>query len=267
MLRTTEIKSPLERYCWSGWHILSWWSGWWEGWTYSSVSCNFRLSQRLSQGIGMITKDIEILAVNPSTGISLNFIFLRFVQLWSSKLCVMCCLFTFRGYDGVVFILPAIVFDVTAGTLLTFGLYRRSRLYLSKMPLVKLIIQDGLLYFAVMFITNVSWLFLNIYSSRNNQLLFEGLSFLSPEGQVFLWTLLNCLNLTTDILSGCSKDGPLGMFPISSSTSELTGTWLSAQHRNHHDWAPDTQSKEVRSRRKRRAYIRRYNSKPEIRIF
>lgn len=89
---------------------------------------------------------------------------------------------TFRGYDGVVFILPAIVFDITAGTLLTFGLYRRTRLYRSKMPLVKLIIQDGLLYFAVVFLTNVSWLFFNIYSYGYNQILFEGLNFVSPEG-------------------------------------------------------------------------------------
>lgn len=125
---------------------------------------------------------MDVLAVNPFTAFSFNFIFLRFVQLGSSKLCVMCCLFTFRGYDGVVFILPAIVFDVTAGTLLTFGLHRRSRLYRSKMPLVKLIIQDGLLYFVVMFVTNVSWLFLNIYCSGYNQLLFEGLNFVSPEG-------------------------------------------------------------------------------------
>lgn len=89
---------------------------------------------------------------------------------------------TFRGYDGVAFILPAIVFDITAGTLLTFGLYRRSRLYRSKMPLVKLIIQDGLLYFAIVFLTNVSWLFFNIYSYGYSRVFFEGLNFVSLEG-------------------------------------------------------------------------------------
>lgn len=58
----------------------------------------------------------------------------------------------------MLYIAPAIVFDVIVGDLLTFGLYRRSRPYGKMMPLARLIIQDGLLYFTVVFMTNVGWI-------------------------------------------------------------------------------------------------------------
>ncbi|KAF9467840.1 hypothetical protein BDZ94DRAFT_1247868 [Collybia nuda] len=70
-----------------------------------------------------------------------------------------------RGLDSIMIILPAIVFDAVVGAFLTFGLYQRSASYRSNMPLVKLIIRDGILYFSALFITNVIWLVLSIYSS------------------------------------------------------------------------------------------------------
>jgi hypothetical protein len=58
------------------------------------------------------------------------------------------------------------VFDIIAGGLLTFGLYQSSGMYRSKMPLVELIIRDGLLYFAVVFVTNVAWLTVHVLESN-----------------------------------------------------------------------------------------------------
>jgi hypothetical protein len=63
---------------------------------------------------------------------------------------------------GIFFILPAVIFDVIVGGFLTFGLYRSSRSYITKMPLVGLIIQDGLLYFAVVFVTNMAWIVVHV---------------------------------------------------------------------------------------------------------
>lgn len=60
--------------------------------------------------------------------------------------------------SGILYILPAIIFDAIVGAFLTFGLYRRSRLYRTIMPLVRLIIRDGLLYFFVVFVTNIGWI-------------------------------------------------------------------------------------------------------------
>jgi hypothetical protein len=58
---------------------------------------------------------------------------------------------------GSLVIIPALVFDALVGGFLIFGLYQSSRLYGTKMPLVKLIVRDGILYFAVVFITNIAW--------------------------------------------------------------------------------------------------------------
>jgi hypothetical protein len=58
----------------------------------------------------------------------------------------------------LLFILPAVVFDAIAGVLLTYGLYQSYGPYRWKMPLVKLIIKDGVIYFAFVFISNVTWI-------------------------------------------------------------------------------------------------------------
>lgn len=65
-------------------------------------------------------------------------------------------------FSSAVFISPAIIFDTIAGGFLTFGLYQRSGALRSSMPLVRIIIQDGLLYFAVVFVTNIFWLLLHV---------------------------------------------------------------------------------------------------------
>lgn len=59
---------------------------------------------------------------------------------------------------------PTIVFDIIAGGLLTFGLYRQSRQYQAQMPLTRLIIRDGLLYFAVVFMSNIVWIVVHVLS-------------------------------------------------------------------------------------------------------
>jgi hypothetical protein len=55
-----------------------------------------------------------------------------------------------------LFVIPAVVFDTIAGGLLTLGLHRSSGVYRSKMPPVRLI------YFAVVFVTNVVWIFIHV---------------------------------------------------------------------------------------------------------
>ncbi|KAF9468277.1 hypothetical protein BDZ94DRAFT_1304560 [Collybia nuda] len=59
--------------------------------------------------------------------------------------------------SGVWFVIPAVVFDAAVGILLTVGLYRRSGQYRNQMPLVRLIIRDGTLYFFVVFVSNLTW--------------------------------------------------------------------------------------------------------------
>ncbi|KAF9467180.1 hypothetical protein BDZ94DRAFT_1249772 [Collybia nuda] len=74
---------------------------------------------------------------------------------------------------GLFYIAPAIVFDTTVGGLLTLGLYRKSRPFGNMMPLVRLIIKDGLLYFTVVFLTNISWMLLLIFEGggANNDII------------------------------------------------------------------------------------------------
>ncbi|KAF9467857.1 hypothetical protein BDZ94DRAFT_1247902 [Collybia nuda] len=74
---------------------------------------------------------------------------------------------SFRKNSGIIYILPAIAFDIIAGAFLTFGLYQRSGSYRAKTPLVKLIIQDGLLYFMVVFMSNLAWVLLHIFKSND----------------------------------------------------------------------------------------------------
>lgn len=66
-----------------------------------------------------------------------------------------------------MFIAPAVLFDTITGGLLTLGMYyRRSGASYKHMPLTKLIIQDGLLYFAVVFANNVAWILVHIFESN-----------------------------------------------------------------------------------------------------
>lgn len=57
-----------------------------------------------------------------------------------------------------MFIVPAVVLDTLVACFLTIGLYKNSKLFISKMPLVNLIIRDGVLYFCVVFASNVAWI-------------------------------------------------------------------------------------------------------------
>lgn len=67
-----------------------------------------------------------------------------------------------------MFVAPAIVFDTVAVGLLTLGLYYRSSGALLKhMSLMRLIIQDRLLYFAVVFVSNIAWILVHIFESNN----------------------------------------------------------------------------------------------------
>jgi hypothetical protein len=68
---------------------------------------------------------------------------------------------------GFFVITPALVFDTLVGGFLTFGLYRSSGLYRTKMPLVRLIVRDGILYFAVVFISNIAWILVHIFEANN----------------------------------------------------------------------------------------------------
>jgi hypothetical protein len=71
--------------------------------------------------------------------------------------------------QGILFVTPAVIFDAVVGGFLVIGLYRSSRIYRTKMPLVKLIMRDGLLYFAVVFATNITWLVVHIIRTNNWQ--------------------------------------------------------------------------------------------------
>lgn len=69
--------------------------------------------------------------------------------------------------SGILFVAPAIIFDTVVGSLLTFGLYRRSRKDGAQTPLTRLVIEDGLLYFAVMFASNVAWILVHVLERDN----------------------------------------------------------------------------------------------------
>ncbi|KAF9468279.1 hypothetical protein BDZ94DRAFT_1246411 [Collybia nuda] len=79
----------------------------------------------------------------------------------------------------LLFVLPAVVFDAIVGILLTLGLYRSSGPYRVKMPLVRLIIRDGILYFAVVFASNVAWILINVHLANKPWLI--GLQFTPME--------------------------------------------------------------------------------------
>lgn len=67
---------------------------------------------------------------------------------------------------GILFIAPATLFDTVAGGFLTLGLYQRSGASGTSrkhMPLMRLIIQDGLLYFAVVFVSNIAWILVHVF--------------------------------------------------------------------------------------------------------
>lgn len=93
----------------------------------------------------------------------------------------------YRHDSGILFVAPAIIFDTTVGSLLTFGLYRRSRSEGAQTPLTRLVIEDGLLYFAVMFASNVAWILVHVLE-RDNLV-----------GHSIIWVAARCL-----ISRGCS---------------------------------------------------------------
>jgi hypothetical protein len=55
-----------------------------------------------------------------------------------------------------------LIFDTLVGGFLMLGLYRHTGLYIDKMLLVRLIIQDGILYFVVVFLTHIAWMVVQI---------------------------------------------------------------------------------------------------------
>lgn len=65
----------------------------------------------------------------------------------------------------MLFVIPAIVFDTIVGGLLTLGLYRRSGSYQAQMPLMTLVLRDGLLYFIVVFASNILWILVHALTS------------------------------------------------------------------------------------------------------
>lgn len=89
---------------------------------------------------------------------------------------------------------PAVVFDAIMGGLLTWGLYRRTASYKTKMPLATLIIQDGLLYFAVVFTSNILWLLVHALGSDS----LVGIHFseswvVSPHKRLLVFFLLHAI--------------------------------------------------------------------------
>lgn len=68
---------------------------------------------------------------------------------------------------GIMFVAPAVAFDTVAVGLLILGLYYQSSGASRKhMQLMRLIIQDGLLYFAVVFVSNIAWILVHIFESN-----------------------------------------------------------------------------------------------------
>ncbi|KAF9467858.1 hypothetical protein BDZ94DRAFT_1247903 [Collybia nuda] len=68
---------------------------------------------------------------------------------------------------GLFFITPAVFFDAVVGVLLTLGLYQKYKSGVTDMPLVQLIIQDGLLYFGIVFAINITWIVVHIAELSN----------------------------------------------------------------------------------------------------
>lgn len=69
--------------------------------------------------------------------------------------------------NGVLFVIPAVVFDAMVTGFLTLGLHRRHGSYQPQMPLTTLVIQDGLLYFAAVFASNILWILVHVLSYNN----------------------------------------------------------------------------------------------------
>jgi hypothetical protein len=79
-----------------------------------------------------------------------------------------------------MFIVPAVVLDTLVACFLTVGLYKNSKLFISKMPLVNLIIRDGVLYFCVVFASNVAWILTAILAD-NDVRTFDKVYFLASQ--------------------------------------------------------------------------------------
>jgi hypothetical protein len=66
-------------------------------------------------------------------------------------------------------ILPPLVFDTVIAGFLTIGLHQRNTAaYRQGMPLVRLIIRDGLLFLFAIFATNIAWLLVFLLSTKKN---------------------------------------------------------------------------------------------------
>lgn len=72
---------------------------------------------------------------------------------------------------SLVFFLPPVLFDSMVAGFFSVGLYKRSKPFISRMPLVNLIIRDGLLHFFAVFGSNVAWMMIGFilhYKSQVN---------------------------------------------------------------------------------------------------
>lgn len=67
----------------------------------------------------------------------------------------------------MLYVSPAVFFDAIVGAYLTFGLWRNSGIYKTRMPLTRLIMRDGLLYFVVVFGTNIFWILAHVFKANN----------------------------------------------------------------------------------------------------
>lgn len=64
----------------------------------------------------------------------------------------------------MLFVLPAVVFDTIVAAFLTFGLYWKSS-HRPSISLISLIIRDGILYFVIIFLSNVAWVVVHLILS------------------------------------------------------------------------------------------------------
>ncbi|KAF9467854.1 hypothetical protein BDZ94DRAFT_1247893 [Collybia nuda] len=104
---------------------------------------------------------------------------------------------------GILFMAPAIVFDTIVGGLLTLGVYWKYKFFRMRMPLTRLIAQDGLLYFAAVFATNITWTLVHFRAINLSERL-EGdlglvggsLRFIPLETQVIIFYESSCITTT-----------------------------------------------------------------------
>ncbi|KAF9467856.1 hypothetical protein BDZ94DRAFT_1247901 [Collybia nuda] len=147
---------------------------------------------------------------------------------------------SYKKTKGILFVMPAMLFDTIVGSFLTLGLYRRSGKCVH-MPLTRLVIRDGLLYFAVVFASNILWVLVYTFASGHRTVV--GTFFLRAVVSV---AIMNSFQPALDFIpmaiwSGCITTTMISRLTLNlrmhDPSNELTFQTMSLKFRSTHQHA------------------------------